>query len=194
VSVRGATAGSADGDGEALTDAEVMAGVVQACPDAFALLYDRYSRLSFSLALRILGETQSAEDAVQEAFLSIWRRAASYREERGSVRSWVCSIVHNRAVDRLRGQKGQVNAVQALDRNLQERLSTDSSHEGGEQIACNEIREALGALPPEQRHIIELAYFAGFTQSEISDMLRLPLGTVKSRTRLALQKLQVAVA
>lgn len=182
-----------DGEAGSLTDCQVMECVAQARPDAFAMLYDRFGRLSFSLSVRILGNPQAAEDAVQEAFLSVWRRADTYRKERGSVQAWICSIVYNRSVDRLRGHERRSRALLPLDAGPQEQIVNDAWSAAAAHVEGEDVREALRLLPVEQRQTIELAYFAGYTQAEISDRLRVPLGTVKSRTRLALRKLHGAL-
>ncbi len=154
---------------------------------AFAVLYDRHSRAAYSLAYRMMGERQAAEDLAQEAFLKVWRSARGYRTGRGSVRTWILSIVHNRGVDLLR--------MLASRRRTQEKAEAPGSQpseafaEAWRGDLRGQVREALGTLPSEQLEILELAYFAGHTQVEIARMLDLPLGTVKGRTRLGLKKL-----
>ncbi len=154
------------------------------------MLYDRYGRLAYTLALRVLGDTGAAEDVVQEAFLSIWRRAASYRQERGSLRTWVCSIVHHRAIDRLRGRSGRARLDLSLDKGPPEAALSDTWETVAADLERGHIRQALNELPDEQRKTIELAYYAGYSQSEISSLMSVPLGTVKGRTRMALRKLR----
>ena len=160
-------------------------------PRAFELFYDRHGAAAFSLASRIAGERGAAEDITQEAFLSIWRTRARYDPMRGSVRTWVLGIVHHRAIDGLRRN----------ERHTRRRASAEGiadTHEAAEftdleAIRTEEaraVRKAVGALPAEQTRVIELGYYGGFTTSEIAEMLDAPLGTVKGRMRLGLNKLR----
>lgn len=176
-----------------LPDNRVIELIAQARPEGIEMLYDRYGRLAYSLALRVLGDAQAAEDVVQESFLAVWRRAAGYREERGSLRTWVCSIVHHRALDRLRGRAGHARSELPLEAAQETTGLTDTWDAVALELERDDIKRALGDLPPEQRQTIELAYFGGYSQSEISDLLRVPLGTVKGRTRMALRKLRTSL-
>ena len=174
-----------------LADEEVMQLVQQGDPRAFELLYDRHGGASFSLAYRMVGKQAAAEDVVQEAFLSIWRSRLRYDKTRGSVRTWVLGIVHNRAVDGLRRSMVHERRRETLD-------GVEERHEARErtdvEVARREearsVRGALNTLPDEQRRTIELAYFGGYTQSEIATLLEEPLGTVKGRMRLGLDKMR----
>jgi RNA polymerase sigma-70 factor (ECF subfamily) len=173
-------------------DEDVLAAVQGRDDGALAELYDRYGRLAFGLAYRILGERGVAEDVVQETFLAVWRRAGSYRAERGSVRGWLMSIVHNAAIDRRRGRFKREQSDVALD-DLAFMLETDAEETFAmvaERIVAEQVRRALAGLPDEQRQTIELAYFGGLTQQEIAARTGTPLGTVKSRLRLGLHKLR----
>jgi RNA polymerase sigma-70 factor (ECF subfamily) len=178
-----------------LADEELMSLVAGADADAFAIVYDRHADAAFSLAYRMCGKRALAEDVVQEAFISLWRSAGSYQRARGSVRNWVLRIVHNRGVDALRRSILRDGPVH-LDETIAERMPagdrTDEEVERREQ--SGEIRGALGALPPEQRRVIELAYFSGFTHVEIAEVLQTPVGTVKGRMRLGLSKLRISLA
>ena len=160
-------------------------------PEGVEMLYDRYSTLCYTLAFRVLNDAAAAEDVVQEAFLSIWRRASTYRSDRGSLRTWVCSIVHHRALDRLRGRAGRARTDVALEHAPIEATSVSDTWD---RVALELEREAVGKalteLSIEQRETIELAYFGGYSQTEISELMNVPLGTVKGRTRLALRKLR----
>ena len=147
---------------------------------AFELIYDRHAAAAFSLAYRMCGSAAAAEDVTQEAFLAIWRRGGRYDQTRGSVRTWVLGIVHNRAIDALRRSEVR-NRRQTGDQGLAERLEAPS------------LRGLIERLPDEQSKVIELAYFGGFTSSEIASLLDAPLGTVKGRMRLALQKLRAGM-
>ena len=183
-------------DASNLNDEELLAAIQQGDEGALAELYDRYGRLAFGLAYRILGERGTAEDVVQEAYLAVWRRSTSFRADRGSARAWLMSIVHNAAIDRRRGRfKREQEAVPIDDLAFMLETGADDAFAVvSEQIEAEQIRTALGSLPTEQREAIELAYFGGFTQQEISDRTGTPLGTVKSRMRLGFLKLRSLLA
>ena len=160
-------------------------------PEGMELLYDRFASLAYTLALRILRDPGAAEDVVQEAFLSIWRRASTYRSDRGSLRTWVCSIVHHRALDSLRGRSGRARQDVALEHAPVAVTSvSDTWDRVAAELARDEVSRALADLSVEQRETIELAYYGGYSQTEISDLMKVPLGTVKGRTRLALRRLR----
>lgn len=164
-------------------------------PRAFELLYDRHGGPAYSLAYRIVGNRVTAEDVSQEAFLSIWRSRARYQPERGSVRTWVLGIVHHRAIDGLRrhlvhdkrraGAEGIEERFEAPDQ-----TDVDVARMDEARI----VRGALEELPDEQGKVIELAYFGGFSHSQIAEMLETPIGTVKGRMRLGLEKLRRQLA
>lgn len=184
-------ANSEPDDLSSLADEDLMSLLRRGDARAFELIYDRHSGPAFSLAYRIVGSRSSAEDVVQEAFLSLWRSGARYDRARGSVRTWVLGIVHHRAIDGLRR-----NAVhdrrRASDEGIEERFEARerTELEVARRDEAQSIREAMDKLPAEQSHVIELAYFGGFSQTEIASMLETPLGTVKGRMRLALEKLR----
>ena len=174
-----------------VSDDRMLDLLARAEPEGIEMLYDRYSGLAYTLALRVVNDPGTAEDVVQEAFLSIWRRASTYRSDRGSLRTWVCSIVHHRALDRLRGRSGRARHDVALEHAPIEVTSvSDTWDQVADEIEREEIRKALVELSVEQRETIELAYFGGYSQTEISGLMQVPLGTVKGRTRLALRKLR----
>jgi RNA polymerase sigma-70 factor (ECF subfamily) len=174
-----------------LADEELMQLVRRGDPRAFEVVYERHSGAAFSLAYRMTGKRVTAEEVVQEAFLALWRANARYDRTRGSVRTWVLGIVHNRAIDALR--RGMVHdRRRASDEGLEERFEARerTDVEAARHDEAREVRGALGTLPPEQLKVIELAYFGGFTHSEIAEMLDTPIGTVKGRMRLGLAKMR----
>ncbi|HZP95374.1 MAG TPA: sigma-70 family RNA polymerase sigma factor [Candidatus Limnocylindria bacterium] len=158
---------------------------------ALAALYDRYGRIAYALAYRILGEPEAAEDVVHDGFISAWRGATSYRSERGNVRGWLLSIVHHRAVDVLRRKTTFRPAP--LEAAEHRAADDDTAEEATRNVEHASVRAALEALPPAQRRTIELAYFGGYTHVELADLMGVPLGTVKGRMRIGLQKLRRAL-
>ena len=174
-----------------LADEELMQLVHDGDVRAFEVVFDRHATAAFSLAYRMCGRRAAAEDIVQDEFLSLWRSGGGYDPRRGSVRSWVLSVVHNRAIDAMRrlGSKagrdvpdeGIANRLPAVERTDAEVERLDDARQ---------VRTALDELPPDQRRVIELAYFGGFTHAEIAEMLELPPGTVKGRMRLGLNKMR----
>ena len=182
------------GDMRGLADEELMDLVDDGEVRAFEVIFDRHAGAAYSLALRMCGRRALAEDIVQEAFLSLWRSGTSYDRGRGSVRSWVLSAVHNRAVDALR-RAGSKAARDVHDAGIAERLpareATDAEVERRDD--ARRIRSALGELPPDQRQVIKLAYFGGLTHNQIAEMLELPPGTVKGRMRLGLTRMRSAL-
>lgn len=161
---------------------------------AFEVVFDRHGGPAYSLAYRMCGSQSRAEDVVQEAFLSLWRTGARYDRARGSVRSWILGAVHNRAIDAFRRQTSR-ESQDVGDEHLDEHLAAEEHTEAEVERRddAHRVRSALGQLPGEQRRVIELAYFGGFSHSEIAEMLSLPAGTVKGRMRLGLSKLRVAL-
>jgi RNA polymerase sigma-70 factor (ECF subfamily) len=174
-----------------LADEDLMQLVRRGDADAFRVVYRRHATAAFSLAYRMMGTRNAAEDVVQEAFLSLWRSGARYDRTRGSVRTWVLGIVHNRAIDALRRLTVQ-DRQRAGDEGLEERFEAPerTDVEAARREEAREVRAALGTLPPEQSRVIELAYFGGFSHSEIASMLQTPIGTVKGRMRLGLEKMR----
>jgi len=174
-----------------LADEEVMQLVQSGDPRAFELLYDRHGGAAFSLAYRMVGKRVTAEDITQEAFLSIWRSRLRYDQARGSVRTWVLGIVHNRAIDALRRYKVHDRRQEVLD-GVEERHEAKerTDVEAARREEARNIRGALDTLPDEQRRTIELAYFGGFSHSQIAELLEEPIGTVKGRMRLGLDKMR----
>ena len=178
-------------DLRALADEDLMQLLQRNDPRAFEVVYERHSGAAFSLAYRMVGRGNVAEDVVQEAFLSIWRSGARYERARGSVRTWVLGIVHHRAIDQLR-RSSVHDKRRASDEGIEERFESRERTET--EVARREeaasIRSAMDTLTADQSHVIELAYFGGFTHTEIAEMLGAPVGTVKGRMRLGLEKLR----
>jgi RNA polymerase sigma-70 factor (ECF subfamily) len=177
-----------------LADEDLMQLVRRGHAPAFEVIYERHSQAAFSLAYRMAGTRGVAEDVVQDAFLNIWRSGARYERTRGSVRTWVLGIVHHRAIDALR-RSFVHERRRASDEGIEERLETGerTDVEAARREEAGSVRAALGHLPSEQSQVIELAYFGGFTHTEIAAMLDTPVGTVKGRMRLGLEKMRHAL-
>lgn len=177
---------------EKLDDEELLTLVGQRDQIAFEAFYDRFERRAFSLAYRVIGERNAAEDTVQEAFLSIWKSGERYDPTRGSAGAWALGIVRNRAIDTLRSKASRTPTLDSDDDGVLE--SRPSENRTDEQVmrreTQHEVRTVISELPEKQSKVIDLAFFGGFSQSEISSMLDLPLGTVKGRMRLGLEKIR----
>jgi RNA polymerase sigma-70 factor, ECF subfamily len=152
--------------------------------EIFEALYDAYHGQAFGLAYRMLGHSTDAEDVVQEAFLSAWRSLPTHDPDRGSTRSWLLTMVRNRAIDLLRARRR--HSELALDEDLDAPDLDDVPLQAVRHLDTEEAQTALEQLPSEQREVLELAFFGGLTHAQIAERLSLPLGTVKGRLRLAL--------
>jgi len=174
-----------------LADEDVMQLVRRGDARAFEVIYERHSPAAFSLAYRMMGTRSGAEDVTQEAFLSMWRSGARFDRARGSVRTWVLGIVHHRAIDALRRATVH-DRRRAGDEGIEERFEARerTDVEAARREEAGTVRHALDSLPSDQCQVIELAYFGGFTHTEIADMLDAPVGTVKGRMRLGLKKMR----
>jgi RNA polymerase sigma-70 factor (ECF subfamily) len=170
------------------SDEQLLSAVASRGADALGELYDRYGGIALALAVRILGDRLLAEDVVQEAFLRLWRQAGTFQAHRGAVRPWLLSIVRHRAIDALR-QRGSAKQ-ESFDIAKHDLPGDDAWTDVYADLTHDQVRAALLELPAEQREAIELAYFCGLSQQDIADRLSLPLGTVKSRTRLGMRKLK----
>jgi RNA polymerase sigma-70 factor (ECF subfamily) len=175
-------------------DDVLMAGVRRGDSRAIATLYDRYSNLVFSLGLRMLGNRESTEELVQEVFLRAWRQAGTYQPALGRLSNWLLGITRNLAVDELRRRGARPQRSEGDPEEQLAHIASATTDDPAEQVAIGsrreEIRRALDSLPPPQRQVIELAYYSGLTQAEIAAQLGDPLGTVKTRMRLASHKLR----
>jgi RNA polymerase sigma-70 factor, ECF subfamily len=175
-------------------DEELMQLVHDGDAGAFEVIFDRHAGQAFSLAYRMCGRRALAEEIVQEAFLSLWRSTTHYDRARGSVRSWVLRVVHNRAVDTFRRELSTARhdvSDDWISDVLPARERTEDEVERRSDARL--VRSALAGLPPDQRQVVELAYFGGFSHAQIAETLGLPAGTVKGRMRLALSKLRIAL-
>jgi RNA polymerase sigma factor (sigma-70 family) len=177
-----------------LSDEALINAIAEGAEWAMEPLYERYNRMLYSLAYRMVADHQVAEDLLQVAFLSIWRRASSYAPQSGTVRSWLISIVHHRTIDYLRAvrRRAGLREVTWEEVELDERTAfPDVWEEALRSVQSAQLRAALLNIPLEQRMVIELAYFQGWTHSEIAAGCEIPLGTVKARMRLGLSRLKV---
>ncbi len=179
-----------------LDDEELLTLVGGRDQVAFETFYDRFERRAFSLAYRILGERSAAEDTVQEAFFSIWKSGERYDRARGSAGAWALGIVRNRAIDTLRSKASKTPNLDSDDDGILESRAADvrTDEQALRRETQREVREVISDLPEKQSKVINLAFFGGFSQSEISSMLDLPLGTVKGRMRLGLEKIRGGLA
>jgi RNA polymerase sigma factor (sigma-70 family) len=173
-------------------DALLLERIAGGDQDAVAELYDRHSRRAYALALRVTADPTLAEDAVQEAFCAIWRRAGSFRHSRGSATSWVLALVHHKSVDVVRREQARRRPVRPDQLEGPEPVTPEQ-----QVLAIDEgqrARLALGRLPEEQQRLLSMLYLDGLTQREVADRLGVPLGTIKSRTHVAMGALRRALA
>lgn len=174
-----------------LSDEALVALVARADEEALAELYDRFGRVAYGLALRIVRDPALAEDAVQEGFLAVWRSAARFVAERAKASTWILTLIHRRAVDLVRRE--QPRRAEPLELAPDE-AGADTEEEAWRRLRRARIQEALKGLPDKQREALELAYYGGFTQSELADRLGEPLGTIKSRMFSGLANLRELLA
>jgi RNA polymerase sigma-70 factor (ECF subfamily) len=183
-------------DLQRLADEDLMPLVERKDAAAFEIVYDRHGGPAYSLAYRIVGDRQIAEEVTQEAFLSVWRSGARFDRARGSVRTWLLGVVRNRAIDVLRREAGRAPTI-SLELDTvpeQESRFEPTDAEALRREAGREVRGALRDLPEDQLKVVQLAYFGGLSHSEIADVLGMPLGTVKGRMRLAMEKMRATLA
>lgn len=153
-------------------------------------LYDAHGRAAYTLALHLLGDRMAAEDVVQDVFVNLWRAADQFDQRRGTQRTWLLASVHHRCVDRLRGASGRARADLPLDLFAETEEDEDTFDIVAQRLTGETVRAALASLPPEQRQALELAYFDGLTHQQLATRLQAPLGTIKGRLRLGLEKLR----
>jgi RNA polymerase sigma-70 factor (ECF subfamily) len=174
-----------------LSDEALLALASRSDDAALGELYDRYGRVAYGLALRILRDRALAEDAVQEAFLAVWRSAGTFLAEQGKPSTWILTLVHRRAVDLVRREeRRRAEPFDALAQPTGEATDEEAWLRAQRQV----VQEALRKLPAEQREALELAYYGGFTQSELAERLGQPLGTIKSRMFAGLKRLRELLA
>jgi RNA polymerase sigma-70 factor, ECF subfamily len=179
-----------------LSDEALLNAIANGAVWAMESLYQRYSRILYSLAYRLVADHQVAEDLLQDAFLAIWRRSTSYSPQAGAARSWLISILHHRAIDHLRRVRRRSTLQEAPLEELELDETTafpDVWEDVWRSVQSSQVRAALMKIPAEQRLVIELAYFQGWTHTEIAEGVQIPLGTVKARLRLGLIHLKHAL-
>jgi RNA polymerase sigma-70 factor (ECF subfamily) len=176
---------------DSLLDVDLIHRVAQADPRAFLLLYDRFAARVYGLALRMIGNAMGAEDVAQEAFLKVWSRAGSYRAERGSLIAWILTITRRTALDRLRSEARRSSPADPLDPESI-LLELPDPRTNSTEARWRSLHLMLTDLPAEQRQVIDLAFYSGLSHSQIADHLGLPLGTVKTRLRLGMERLRQA--
>ena len=180
-------------DYQDLGDHQLINRIASSEKDALEALYSRYSASVYSLAMYMLRQHALAEEATQEIFLNIWLKAGSFKPERGEPRSWIMSVAHHKIVDLIRARRRTMTVTdpadyESLDLLPAKQVSTEEEVEGN--LDRERIMEALSLLPNAQREVLLLAYFEGYSQSEMAKKLNQPLGTIKTRVRLAMQKLR----
>lgn len=175
-----------------LRDEDLLAAIGRREREALEALYNRYASAVYSLAIHMLRDEGAAEEVTQDVFFNVWRRAGSYRPRRGSVTAWLFSIAHHRTIDELRRRRREQSQLQpGVDlANRPSDSSGDPVRHASLSMERSRLEEALATLRPEQREVVELAYFRGMTHSEIARALGQPLGTVKTRMRLAIKRLR----
>ena len=171
-------------------DAALLARIASGDPDALGELYDRYGRVVFGVLYRLLGVPEAAEEVTQDAFHAIWRRASTYRADRGAVRTWMLAIARNAAIDwrRTKGKRFEREAAIDEAAELVDEIRVDDRVIAN--LRAERVRDAVASLPPEQRTVLSLAFWSGLSQTEIAERTGTPLGTVKSRVRLGMIKLR----
>jgi RNA polymerase sigma-70 factor, ECF subfamily len=176
------------GTADELNDGHLISAIRAGSEDAMARIYDRYSSVVYSVALRVLGESAAAEDVLQEVFLQLWRNPSSFDAARGNLAPWLAVITRNRAIDILRKRRPQ---TEIGDTTVS--IEFDLANDAERKRVTTKIRSTLQQMPPAQRNALEMAYFEGYSHSEISKKTGEPLGTIKTRIRSGLMLLRKAV-
>jgi RNA polymerase sigma-70 factor (ECF subfamily) len=175
----------------ALSD-DALAALLREQPAAgVAALYDRYGRLVFSLALRIVQDHGAAEEITQDVFVRCWRNIGRYQTQQGSLATWLLAIAHHRSIDELRSRRGKHLRREISDEAIHPLAMLDTGYDAA--LLRGEVQEALHVLPTTQRDVIELIFWGGLTRREVAERLQLPLGTVHTRLRLGMEKLRAAL-
>ena len=178
-------------------DQQLLSRIALGDKAALEVLYTRYATSVYSLTMFMLKQPALAEEVTQDIFLNIWLKAASYNPDRGKARAWIMSITHHKAVDAIRARRRAQAVTESVDPETLELIpsrQTPTDVEAERNLERERILEVLSTLPPAQRAVIMLAYFEGYSQSEVAEKLKQPLGTIKTRVRLAMQKLKAALA
>lgn len=183
-------------DYQELDDHQLMHRVAMVEKEALEALYDRYASSVYSLAMFMLKQEALAQEATQDIFLNIWLKASTYKPDRGEPRAWIMSVAHHKIIDSIRSRRRTITVTdptlyESLDLLPSGQISTEEAVERN--LERERILKALSTLPPTQRQVIMLAYFEGYSQSEMAKILQQPLGTVKTRVRLGMQKLRVTL-
>jgi RNA polymerase sigma-70 factor, ECF subfamily len=184
-------------DYPSLSDFQLIQRIRSGDQAALGALYDRHANLIFSIALNTLRDKSGAEEVTQDVFLRVWNKAESYDTARGQVNTWLCTIARYRAIDMLRGSRVRIDSHTVDTEELSEKFLRDPSNvetATDANLEQQRVRAAIAKLPQDQSEVLALAYFTGYTHQEIAKKLKIPLGTAKTRIRLALQKLRGLLA
>lgn len=174
-------------------DARLAERIRSGDTDALGELYDRHSAAALATAMRVVGDREEAEDVVHDAFVAVWRKIDRFDADRGSLRPWLMTVVRNRAIDRVRSRRFNVDVDDADERSLLRTGPNPTWDDAVRRTSAGEVRAAMAELPDDQRRAIELAYFEGYTYREVADLTGVPAGTANGRLRLALAKLREAL-
>lgn len=188
------SSGNAEANATDSSDAKLIDRVAAGDSAALGELYDRFGRMAYALAYRMTGDAMAAEDVVQEAYLGVWRNAVKFDSSRGTVRAWLMTSVRHRCIDVLRGPRRKSTLDESIDDSFDLKSGDDVWESVLQHLQAQDVRRALDGLPEDQRTTINLAYFGGLTHAQIAAQMRVPLGTVKGRLRLALDKLHHVMA
>lgn len=176
------------------SDVDLMKRIAQRDASSLRALYDRYGRIAFALAYRVIGEASAAEEVVQDVYVTVWSRADSFDSARSvNVRGWILSIVHNRSIDYRRREFDRGPGTRQIEDEVEALATPDAWSEVSATLDAEEVRAAMSELPAEQRRPIEMSFFDGLSHAEIAQQEEESLGTVKSRIRLGLKKLSTAL-